>query len=232
MRGLINSVLVVVLLCLWSTNGAAKDGANDATEYVEKVQAFYADAKTFTASFTQVVKNKTFGRESTSSGKVFFMKPGRMRWDYESKKKRKKITKSFLSDGKTLWAVFPSEHEYYKGSLKNVALPVAISFLGGQGNLTASFDVALAKNSGLGDDGDPVLRLTPKKTTARYTTLWLVLDPEDFHVKKSVVLNAQGDTNAFSFATPTLGKRLKKSIFVFDAKKNPKYKLIQPAKSP
>lgn len=57
----------------------------------------------------------TQGRRSlrAESGRVYFSKPGRMRWDYDSPEK-----KLFLVDGKNVWYYVPSDHTASRTSIK------------------------------------------------------------------------------------------------------------------
>ena len=50
---------------------------------------------------------------SVESGKVYFEKPGRMRWDYDSPE-----TKMFLVDGKNVWYYVPVDHTASRTSVK------------------------------------------------------------------------------------------------------------------
>lgn len=50
---------------------------------------------------------------SVESGKVYFEKPGRMRWDYDSPE-----TKMFLVDGKNVWYYVPADHTASRTSVK------------------------------------------------------------------------------------------------------------------
>ncbi len=47
------------------------------------------------------------------SGTVYFEKPGRMRWDYDSPE-----TKMFLVDGKNVWYYVPADHTASRTSIK------------------------------------------------------------------------------------------------------------------
>jgi outer membrane lipoprotein carrier protein len=47
------------------------------------------------------------------SGSVYFRKPGRMRWEYESPEK-----KLFIADGKTVWFYVPADHTVTKAPVK------------------------------------------------------------------------------------------------------------------
>jgi outer membrane lipoprotein carrier protein len=216
--------------------GAAADpkpaAAISATAVVDKVQAFYKETGQLTAKFRQTVDNATFGRQTVSDGNVFIKKPGKMRWDYYSKARKTQVDRSFMSDGKVLWAVFIDGKTYYKKNLADDLLPVAITFLSGKGDLKTDFDAALDTSGKYGGAGDHVLALTPKKPSASYKTLWLVVDRTNHRVKKSVILNSTGDLTTFAFFEPNTTAPLKDQIFVFNEQENKKkgFRQVEPPK--
>src|SRR5262245_66564249 len=92
--------------------------AANASDVVDKVQAFYAGIKQVTAQFRQSVTNDTFGSTKTSDGTVWIMKPGKMRWDYlEKRKGGVEVKKSFISNGSYLYVV---EHDNKQVVMKNL----------------------------------------------------------------------------------------------------------------
>src|SRR5690606_37541950 len=108
-----------------------------------------------------------------------------------------KVKKSFISDGSTLWAVEHDNKQVFKKNLQDDMLPVAISFLYGQGDLARDFDARLDTSGKFGKRTDFVIELTPRKPSAQYKTLHLVVDPGNFRVKQSVVVEASGNINHF-----------------------------------
>lgn len=210
-----------------------------ADEIVGKVQDYYTQTKSFTASFQQTVTNQTFNKlkPQVSTGKVYILKPGKMRWDYANKSyktsKDPKVSKSFISDGKHLWAVMHKNKQYYKQVLQDSTLPVALSFLMGTGDLRTDFDVALDTAGKYGSKSDLLLLLTPKTPSARYKKLWLVVNNADYSVKQSVVLNTKGDTNAIRFLNvATNDGKLKPGHFIFNAKAHKDFKLVTAPSAP
>ncbi len=211
--------------------------AADAGTVIEKVQSFYNKTKSFTAVFTQTVTNQTFNKlkPKVSKGKVYILKPGKMRWDYKNKSYKKvgdpKVSKSFISDGTHLWAVMHKNKQYYKEVLSGSTLPVAVSFLMGKGDLRAEFDVAFDTAGKFGSKSDILLVLTPKKPSARYKKLWLVVDAKTHAVKQSIVLNSKGDTNSIRFSKAKVNDgTLKNGHFIFNAKANKDFRLVTPPK--
>lgn len=190
--------------------------SGEADKIVKGVQEFYKTTEHLTAKFRQNVVNKTFGLPSMNDGKVYLKKPGKMRWDYFSKRNKTEVTRSQMSDGKTIWAVDKNGKWYYRQSLDKSALPVAVTFLTGKGDLGKEFNARLLTGSKYGTGTDKVLELTPKKPSAQFKTLVLVVDPSNFRVKKSIVTSATGDTNEFSFYEPDTAKSVEDKIFVFN----------------
>lgn len=216
---------------------AAKPGAPaasaEAEKIIDEVQKFYQDTPQLTAKFRQTFKSGTFGKTTISDGQVYLKKPGRMRWDYVSKRDRS-ITRSQMSDGNTIWVVLVQNKQYFEQSLADSTLPVAVTFLTGKGNLKKDFNAALDVSGKFGAKTDRVLHLTPKQPSAQFKDLYLVVDPQNFRVKQSIVINAGGDVNQFQFFEPDTRKKVADTWFVF----NPKapaakgFRLIEPPKEP
>jgi outer membrane lipoprotein carrier protein len=71
---------------------------------VQELDSHYRDAKTLEADFLE--RYSEGGRqERLESGRVYFARPGRMRWEYASPE-----TKLFVSDGRILWFYVPADH--------------------------------------------------------------------------------------------------------------------------
>jgi outer membrane lipoprotein carrier protein len=215
---------VVTLVPLAGAPGAT---AVDANGVVDNVQKFYATIKQVTASFRQAVTNDTFGSTKSSDGTVWILKPGKMRWDYLEKKKGKvEVKKSFISNGTNLYVV---EHENMQVVTKNLQqdlMPVAVSFLYGKGDLKNEFNAALDTTGKYGSKGDYVLRMTPKKPSAQYKNLILVVNPSDFRVTQSVIVDSSNNINHFRFFAPDFQKPIQEKWFEFDKKTAPNYRIV------
>jgi outer membrane lipoprotein carrier protein len=191
----------------------------DANQVVDKVQKFYADIKQVTASFRQAVTNDTFGSTKTSDGTVWIMKPGKMRWDY-LEKKQNKVTrkKSFISNGTMLYVVEYDNMQIVKKNLQQDLMPVAVSFLYGKGDLKTEFNAVMDPSGKYGAKGDHVLKLTPKKPSAQYKNLFLVVAPDDFRVTQSIIIDSSNNVNHFRFYSPDFKKPIDAKWFEFDEK--------------
>jgi outer membrane lipoprotein carrier protein len=198
-----------------------------ASDVVDSVQKFYKDIKQVTAVFRQTVHISTFGTDKTSDGTVWLMKPGKMRWDYVEKKKDVvQVKKSFISNGTSLYVVEHDNKQVVKKNLAADLMPVAVTFLYGKGDLKAEFNAALDTASSYGGKGDLVLKLTPKKPSAQYKNLYLVVDPTQFRVKESVIIDSSNNVNHFHFYSPDFEKPIKDSWFEFDKRSVGNYRII------
>ncbi len=199
----------------------------NANDVVDNVQKFYATIKQVTASFRQSVTNDTFGSTKVSDGTVWIMKPGKMRWDYLEKKKDKvEVKKSFISNGTNLYVVEHDNMQVVKKSLQQDLMPVAVSFLYGKGDLKTEFNAALDTTGKYGAKGDFVLKLTPKKASAQYKNLFLVVSPSDYHVTQSVIIDSSNNINHFRFFAPNFEKAIKDQWFEFDERSVKNYRVV------
>lgn len=181
--------------------------ALDAAGVMEGVQRFYQTTADFKARFRQSYLFKVYARTQVSEGRVFFKKPGKMRWDYTTP-----IPKLFVSDGQMLWVYEPQESQVFRRSLRSSQLPVALTFMSGTGRLADEFTPRLLPKTG----GQALLlELVPKKSAGDYQSLRLALDPTTFAVVSSTVIDPVGNTNTVEFFDFETNKGLPDKGFEF-----------------
>ncbi len=201
--------------------------SQSANDVVDNVQKFYANIKQVTALFRQSVTNDMLGSTKTSDGQVFIMKPGKMRWDYKEKKKTEvKVKKSFISNGTNLYVVEHDNLQVLKKSLQQDLMPVAVSFLYGKGDLKAEFNAELDKSGKFGAKGEVVLKLSPKKPSAQYKNLYLVVSPDNFRVTQSIIIDSSNNVNHFRFYSPNFEKPIASGLFEFDERSVKNYRIV------
>lgn len=212
----------------WFPTPTRVAAAPTAAEVMAGVQKFYGGITGVKAKFRQEVTNATFGRTDISDGLLLIKKPGNMRWQYFSKKKKGKVTiaKDFISNGNYLYVVDYENKQIIKKDLKKNLLPTAITFLYGKGDLAADFTPELDTTGKYGGKSDLVLKLLPKSSSAQYKTLHLVVDPSNFRVKESIVVDGSGNKNHFRFYEPNFEAAIEDQSFQF-SEKNPKVKAFR-----
>src|SRR6185369_3899314 len=116
---------------------AAPSGA----ELAANVQRRYDDTKVLSAGFTQELRVKAGGQVVRSKGKMYFEKPGHMRWEYESPEPQ-----TIIADGESLWIYQPADHQVLKAPLQQAfQSSTPVSFLFGVARIGRDFDAKLAE---------------------------------------------------------------------------------------
>jgi outer membrane lipoprotein-sorting protein len=96
-------------LLVWSLPVAARA---DARTVVREIESHYRSVKTLEGVFLETYRE---GQRilRIESGRVYFLRPRRMRWEYESPE-----TKLFLADGKRVWFYVPADHTVSRAPMK------------------------------------------------------------------------------------------------------------------
>lgn len=144
---------------------AALPPARTAREIARGIEAHYRRARTLEAVFLERYADASKVMR-VESGRVYFSRPGRMRWDYDSPQ-----SKMFLVDGRNVWYYVPADHTASRTSLKQSAdwrTPLALL----TGKVRISRLCAAVRLEGGGQLSDPearpaepgnsVLRCTPR----------------------------------------------------------------------
>lgn len=210
-----------------TTTVAAQQKAKKATKaetIAKDMQDYYKKTKDFQAHFQQVYTDVAAGTQKKSHGRVYFKKPGKMRWDYYKPKSNDRH-KLIVSDGSVLWVYEYDFKQVFKRCLKSSQLPTALSFLMGKGNLLKEFDVSMASSS---TSSDPVLELVPKKPTSKYTKIEMEIDPKTNQVERTKIFDPYGNTNEIEFNKRKVNKNLPDSGFDFKTPKGAR--LLNPQK--
>jgi outer membrane lipoprotein carrier protein len=101
------------------------------SQVARALEARYRHAQTLKATFLETYRDGN-GALSAESGTVYFSRPGRMRWEYESPQE-----KLFLVDGANAWFYIPADRTASRAKFKESSdwrTPLAL--LAGQANLS------------------------------------------------------------------------------------------------
>lgn len=122
---------------------------------VAEVQSVYGRTQTIGARFVQDSYLAALDASERSSGRVWFEKPGRMRWEYESPERQ-----LFVVRDETVWLYQPEANQVMIDRFRDVLISeLPVSFLMGLGSLSTDFSVRRACPT---DGGGAVLELSPR----------------------------------------------------------------------
>jgi len=165
--------------------------APDVKALVDRMQAFYERTSDFTAGFRQEYTYQIARRTQSSSGKVLFLKPAMMRWEYE-----KPSRKVFVLAAEKAYAYDPEALTLTITNVKTNELSASVTFLMGVGRLENEFSIARADCPSC---KGVLLELAPLRPDQRFRMVKLEVDPQTAQVLKSTVVDPDGSQNAISF---------------------------------
>lgn len=221
-------VLLLAAACARLSAGTAAPGATGkGTKKQAVVRAFelrYRHASTLKAIFYERYSDGK-GTGQAESGAVYFSRPGRMRWEYESPQK-----KLFIVDGTNVWFYIPDDHTASRTKLRQSSdwrTPIAL--LADKADLSRicrSIDLVPARTAGPGEStaaaqtnsADSVLRCTPRagsdETGQPISDVLLTIDPHGYLVR--VLIQQPGSISTeFRFGNWQENLRIAEVMFHF-----------------
>src|SRR3984885_14241254 len=123
-------VICILLLLFLTPVHSAEKNPKDARQVARAMEAHYHRATTLKAHFFEKYSDGS-GGVTAESGTVYFSRPGRMRWEYESPEK-----KLFLVDGANACFYIPADHTASRAKMKESSdWRTPLSLLVGKANL-------------------------------------------------------------------------------------------------
>lgn len=177
-------------LLLW---GAAGEPEPKVKDVVRRVERRYNRLRTLEADFIQ---RYTLGANTlVESGRVYFRKPGRMRWDYQSPEE-----KQFLTDNRYAYFYVSRERQVRRQPLKQAAEWQAIfSLLLGRVKLGRVLDpIQLVRVHRPGSLARWQLRGRAKSDKQAFQEVWLDLN-ENYQVLRIEIQQRDGSLMEFHF---------------------------------
>jgi len=213
----VRAALAALFLFLASV-GQAGAGSGDAL--LGRVAAKYAAVRSLSASFRQEVPLQNVGIVRRASGKVYFERPSRMRWDYKAPD-----AQLFLADG-TYFYFRPAESsQVYRKKIDEKALggKIPLLLLFGKGNIAAMFRVEETVDRKGGKETG--LRLVPRDDGApEVRRVDLVVGTADLLIREVHIYDRLGGANHLYLEGTVLDPSLPRDLFRF--RKSPREEVV------
>jgi outer membrane lipoprotein carrier protein len=199
---------MTLLLCL---GALAATGEVTPEAVMTRVQARYDKAGGFQARFRQESTLKAAGASDSAAGWMYFMKPCRMRWQYETPPDQKK---EIVSDGRLVWMYMPADGIVMVYTLDQVLRSdLVMRFFSGMGQFQSDFTVSWQRPPK--DGASFIIDLFPKKDQPELKRLTLTINPDTYLVEKLEFTNALGEESRFNFTQVKLEVPLGRDFFSF-----------------
>ena len=208
-RRLLKLVLLAVLAAGPGTAEPARpaDPPLPVDEIVRRLQDRYDRTSDFTADFVQKVEVPALERTLESHGRVYFMRPGRMRWEFVEPEPQ-----TIVADGKTLWIHQPDQNQVLRTPFRAAfRSQTPISFLFGVGKLEEDFEVSVTA----ADEEKIRLRLESRQD-AEIGLLVLIVSRDTYDLRGAEVTDPLGNLTRLELANLEREVGLDDSTFRFE----------------
>jgi outer membrane lipoprotein carrier protein len=180
----------------------------DLRTVVDGIQARYEALRDFRARFTQQSRLEAAPTSDTAKGEVFFQKPGKMRWNYETPEPQE-----IVINGGTLWQYVPADKQVVVQSFDTSRVEYA--FLTGLGDLEKQFRVRWAEPKTRPDDPLLYLELVPRDEQASFAKVVLGVESKGYRILATEVTGIFGNVTSIRFHGLRDNVPLKSDEFVF-----------------
>ncbi|WP_300669390.1 outer membrane lipoprotein carrier protein LolA [Desulfoluna sp.] len=184
-------LLFLLVILAWAPSLRAEAPLPDAASLLKKIET-RAGADGFSARFYQESPLQAIGIVETAEGKVWFRKPDRIRWEYETPDRL-----HYVTDGETLWIHSLDDGQVWTGS--------ATDFFGSGGGARFLADITTVTerfNPGAPESihGTYRLVLTPKNPEDALAQVVLSVDPASFDILRVASTSKTGEETTLSFS--------------------------------
>jgi outer membrane lipoprotein carrier protein len=171
---------------------------------LDGLQRHYRETRSFSAKFFEEIA-PVGAPKRTRTGTVYFLKPGRMRWDFDEPSKE-----LIVSDGTQLYNYDPELNQVVEAPLaRALHSPGATEFLLGAGDVAKDFNASLLDGA---SNGLTNLKLVPK---SEGNTVELGLDSNNYDVETIRVIDQLGNVTSLKFTDIVNNTPVSDSLFKF-----------------
>ncbi len=184
--------------------------ADDADTIAARIQARYDETTDLSAEFSQEMTIQAGGHVLRSKGRMYFEKPGLMRWEYESPEPQ-----TIVADGKHLWIHQPEDEQVLRAPLEQAfQSQTPVSFLFGVARIGRDFDHELLDD---GDDGEVRLELHPKaEEGGALGLLILAVDEDTYDLRAATVRDPLGNVTEVRLIDAKRNEGVDEALFRFE----------------
>jgi outer membrane lipoprotein carrier protein len=176
---------------------------------IEGVERSFARMKDFTADFVQFNED-SLNRRQQSSGHLYLMKPGRMRWEYKVPEEQ-----LFVSDGKTVYMYIPADRQVSREPVRETLDDrIPLMFLLGRSNLRQEFTEFALLDRKPFLEGTKVILMHPRRKTD-LTELVMEVDPANYQIRRLLVAHSDGSRSEFIFSNIRINTGIRQALFDF-----------------
>ncbi len=164
----------------------------------------------FRADFLQKSTIKAIDITDRASGRIFVMRPNRMRWEYDEPDKQIIIT-----NGNKLWIYRPEDNQVMLGNTPDIfGDGKGAGFLSDMKIIREKFLISLEKSE---NKFFYILKLLPKHESNDLSKIFLSISKSTFKVMQIITYNSYGDKTRIDLINTIFSREPDPSLFIFAA---------------
>lgn len=180
-------------------------------DIVARLQKRYDSISTIEAVFEQETTLGSLNQRRRAEGKVYFKKPGRMRWDYIKPEEQIIVT-----DGETLWIHMVKEKRAYRYDARGyLRSQLTMNFFLGQGDFERDFVIARSPENKKTQEEFYVLNLIPRFTHPQVSEIRLWISKDTFLIEKLLSKDHLSNVTLLRFKGQRINRSLNDELFAF-----------------
>jgi len=205
------AIVVVCVVALMAFGAMTVSAEETLDSIIKNLQRQYDQTKDFSALFTQETMTKSLGAPAIVNGKLYFKKPGMMKWEYSDP-----INNQIISDGTTLWYYIPDDKQVrVYNALEAFEQEFFLGYLFGEGSLEENFEVALAELDPEQAEEYYLVALAPKDPDSTIERILLLVNKETYNIHQFNTYDVLGNVTRIAFEDIRVNTGLKDSLFHF-----------------
>jgi outer membrane lipoprotein carrier protein len=206
------SLLIALCACLALIDFVSVTplSAESTNELIAEIQQKYDQTHSLSADFHQKTRSQATSMGTSAKGRLFFLKPRAIRWDYEQPKQQ------FIINGDKAWLYVPEEKTIYLYNADQIInSPLVLSFFSGLGKLGEMFSISQLPT----ESGPPPrlrLQLLPREAESPVSQIFLWIDPRSYQVVGIQTEDPLGNIKKITFSNIQLNPPLQPSWFALE----------------
>ncbi len=178
---------------------------------IQGLQTYLNTSNDFAATFVQESELKSFNEKQIAEGKVYFMKPGKMKWEYQ-----KPELQTIVVNNKKVWIYSPEENQVIETKIDALgAVAIYDLFLSDKINLMKLFRVSAIKQKEKPKNKELFLELFPKNNEVNIKKIILKLNKIHYQIESFIIHDKMENITAITFSDIQINKGLNTSTFDF-----------------
>lgn len=181
-----------------------------APQLLERVQQWLDGTRDLEARFTQTLLSGALGSGLEESGRLYVLRPGKMRWDYLEPER-----KVALVEGQKTRLYVEEDRQLFEGRLDEQGglLPALLT---GEDRLAALFRATLAPSIPAAPEGVYRLKLVPTSEAQSFEEAVLTVRAPQFAIEVAEVLDRAGNRMLYRFSGTKRNRGLPTKGFRFE----------------